>query len=177
MGTFEQADEEATRAISRPPSEKSWGLYAQPANPEPATEEPGCFLWFDTREELRAFLDQHAVHWACLNTRPEEEDLPRICEAASSLIRQVEASAIPLAEALQELNDWLYEFNMEFAWAGPYTELAGGEGEFPVEVRSWFRRLVAQAPATPDDGRPLREEEALDFMQALEEYGARALEV
>jgi hypothetical protein len=178
-GPYELADEEASKALKRSPTEKGWGLFMQAANPQPGIDEAGQFLWFDTKSDLFDFLKQHAVYWASMSSGATENDLPKICEAAAHLVQQAEKAEITLVEAMDELSDWLYEFNREFTWAGSYAELLTGEGEFPVEVRTWFRQVISDETireAHPEDGYPLRKEELLDFLELLEEYRGASFE-
>ena len=171
---FELADQAAQDAFHRMPTEKSWGLFVQPANPEPANEEPGRFMWFDTKAALFAFLEEHCARWISLNASgADDADLERIYSATAQLIQRAERGESPLAEAVEEMSDWLYEFNTEVSWAGPYSELLTGPGEFPMEIRSWFRQALHDEtvrPTRPEDGAPIRKEELLDFLQALEEF-------
>jgi len=179
QGHYELADAEAAKALKRLPTEKGWGLFTRPANPQPGVDEDGQFMWFDKKSDLSRFLQEHIVYWASLNCGPTEEDLPKICEAAAVLVRRAEQGEVTLAEAMNELSDWLYEFNKEIAWAGSYLELLSSPEEFPVEVRSWFRQVVADETireVRPEDGYPLRKEELPDFLQLLEDYSGASLE-
>ena len=170
---FEEADEAATMAMSHEVTESSWGLFIQPANPEPGLDERGQFLWFETQEELLGFLEQDCVYWVGMKGG-ETEDLPRICEEASRLTEKIRAGNLSYVEAMEELSDWLYEFNREITWAGAFKELVIGPNEFPVEVRSWFRRVVegeSRRIVRPEDGVPLRKEEQDGFLDVLGMYG------
>ncbi|MFH0879845.1 MAG: hypothetical protein V2A34_09045 [Lentisphaerota bacterium] len=171
-GPFEEADVAATSALNTPVGEKSWGLFVQKANPEPGIDERGHFLWFENREELLEFMSRHLVRWISLGGG-EVEDLPKICDEAVTLVKKVTDRQVRLSAALEELSDWLYEFNMEITWAGSFQELLTGLDEFPMAVRSWFRRILddeIRSEVRPEDSLPIRKDESENFQEALEHY-------
>lgn len=162
----EQANTLIQTTAEHDPRVYSWGLFSWGDAPPAIGGGTGCFQWFDSREELLAFLTDYSP--AVYMTFEQEEHWigfrDRLRAIAASLEDEPLKSLVAVKSELKGL--------LQIDWIGRFEELCQGQESFCCKVRAWFRDPCTIAgSALQASEAPIQTEELHDFCERLQEYG------
>lgn len=156
----EQANQLAQASAERDPRTCKWGLFSWGDAPGSVGGGFGCFQWFDSLEELLAFLTDFSP--ALYTSFEQEKDWIEFRDR----LRAIAASSLEdeLVKSLDEFNVVLKGL-LQIDWIGRFEELCTGQASFCCKVRGYFRD-------TDDvDEGAIQTEEVQDFCETLQLYG------
>lgn len=149
-----QALEHLEASVDRDPRDCSWGLFAWGDAPPACGGGVGAFQWFESQEELMAFISEWST--PCFMTFDDEAEWRSQCERLSAILSGWnQDSAATLAELNAELKGLL-----QIDWIGGFAHLESSQDGFCLQVQAAFAEAD---PAGVDDG-----DAWVDF---LETYG------
>lgn len=170
MGAFESeatCDPAITQAIERVPEPETWGYYAYDDAPAMMCGSGiGAYFWFDSRDEMLAFITQHHVE---LYWRDSGEDRKLADqEAVVTHIAALQAGQISPEDARDGINAAL-ERLARLEWWGQFRDLTDGDGDHARETRAAFY----ESDDSLDDGDedcvdPIPSELHADFVTFLQ---------
>lgn len=121
----------------------------------------GGFVWFESRDEMLAFLEQHL---AFLEPGVEgREDAFELHDACKSVVGAVRNESLPLRVAMTRLNHLVRGLSV-IKWWGRMEDLLTGEEAFPCEVRCRFRGKPSNGT---HDSPPIEEADQVEFADFL----------
>jgi len=129
----EQANTLTQTTSERDPRAYSWGLFSWGDAPPAIGGGTGCFQWFDSRDELLAFLTEYSPA-LCMSLKQEEEWIgfrDRLRAIAASFEDEPLKSLVAVNSVLKGL--------LQIDWIGRFEELCQGQESFCCKVRGWFR--------------------------------------
>jgi len=185
LETQESRQEILNEANGRDPREFRWGYFGR----DPfVLSGVGVFTWYASREDLLEALveAEPSIHF--------EMDMPEFASAREALdaVRQAIAGRSDLPEEAREKANEILKGEAHIEWWGRLDDLVVRHGEFPREIRTWFRETrcdVNEEAVEERDGvetdevgdgesdrvhalhAPIQEAEMEDFVAALAEYG------
>ena len=162
----EQAQAVVERTIGRDPQKHPWGLFFWGDAPGGIGGGVGCFQWFDSREELLAFVSDYSPALYC--SFEEEDEWIEFRVRLRAIAKSFSDDSV---RGLEEFNTVLKGL-LQIDWIDSFDELCKGEESFCRKVRAWFRDAD-----DIDEAEELSSQEAIDleevqdFIESLEQYG------
>ncbi len=149
---------------ARNPIEYRWGMFSFADAPPAIGGGVGAFQWFETLQELLAFITDLSA--ARFTTFEEESEYIDLRDGLRKIASGYEADPKRTIDAFnQELTDLL-----QITWIGKFEDLASGEEGFPEVVRARFRDDWDDEPVSGSKAS-IRNEEKHNFINYLSEYG------
>jgi hypothetical protein len=164
---YAKAVEALDAASSVTPKRWLYGLYTYDDGPGWAGGGQGMFGWFETWDELLAFVAEHLAY-ACGH---DHGDSVQAEANARATLDELQAGRIDASAARMAVNVALQWF-MQVEWWGKAEELLSDPGEFAQRLRAEWREANDEQHGEEEDlGRPIDEESAEEFLDSLEGYG------
>lgn len=157
-----QAQVAAAEGAGREPSPQTGGFFSYGDAPGGIGGGIGCFMWFETPDELLTYLKKHLTF---LSSGPSFVDPGRVSGQVEKMLGGVSVEALTSGDKLIQLNDVLKGFS-QIEWVGQFSDLLSGTGEFPAKVRAWYRDDDSDS-----GGDPIPPQEVGDFTAQIAEYG------
>lgn len=162
----EQANTLTQTTSERDPRAYSWGLFSWGDAPPAIGGGTGCFQWFDSREELLAFLTDYSP--ALYMSFEQEEEWIGFRDRLRAIAESFEDEPL---RSLGTFNSVLKGL-LQIDWIGGFEELCQGQESFCCKVRGWFRDPgdIDEAAIQASEA-PIEPDELQDFCERLQEYG------
>ena len=159
----ETAEEIVNNSYTNPTliHQNAWGMFSWGDAPPAIGGGIGAFQWFISRENLLAFISDHAVlMWKDFGDKDEFESL-------RGSLRQA-------VDELGEDGEGLDRFNQnvrglfQIEWIGTFDELATSDSQFAAKVRAYFHETEGDQDSYVP---PIEQKDLAKFSESLEEYG------
>lgn len=144
---LDEAEWECQRSAGSPMSREAWGIYTWFDDP---WHPVGGFNWFNSRDELLAYISRHLPFLARLDTH-----LPECADIAASVCD----GEIPVTECADRLTAVLGPA-ARIDWVGQAYELLTCQSRFCATLRSLYRSSSSR-------GDPIAAEEEPRFLAML----------
>jgi hypothetical protein len=161
------ADKAWAELPAREPQPETWGMYSYGDAPPAIGGGVGAFVWFETREELLAFVGSVLPFSP---PGPSNRDFLKVESDARALVAEVRSVTCDLECVRERLNGVLSDFS-RIEWWGQFHDLCAGRHPYAQAVIASFRESLAEDGEDTVVKGPIREDELGEFKLYLETYG------
>lgn len=164
---FEEAEQASRDANERIPNSSTWGIFTLGV-PAAIGSSVGVFLWFETRNDLLAFVAEDlcfAPH-GLAGSDPFE-----ITDKVREVIVRVRTDEMDGEEGRIEVNEILRNFS-QIEWWGIFADLRSAQHPYAAIVVNEFREQQTGEPSAADgDVVEIGDDELEEFREFISNWG------